>query len=180
MNTCRLFTLFIIIAGLSSCGLPFLTDVRDSGETRQFSTSNPAFDSYKAKFEQEGRARLGQPGFVIGDIPINFGDTEGPYNQGLCIKYSDGTREIIIREAWWETQGESYRESLIFHELGHCRLDRDHHNDETNVGNNSVKSSMMNQYIVAPAIYDPHRDAYLQELFTSSTNDLEVSLLRTN
>lgn len=177
MSLIRDILFLLILVSTVSCGLPTVfQDVKESNFTRQFATSNPEFDSYKAKFEQEGKQRLSEPNFAIGDIPINFGDTEGENYQGICIKYSDGTREIIIKKSWWDQQNQYYRESLIFHELGHCRLDRDHDNHETVINNNSYKTSMMNQYIVAPNLYRSNKDAYLEELFTFSTTSLITSL----
>ena len=178
MNIKPLITtiLFIIITTLSSCGLPFLSDDQKVGEKRQFSTTDPAFNSYTAKFEQDGRNKTGDQNFIIGDIPINFGDTEDANHQGICVKYSDGSSEIIIRKAWWDTQTDQYRESLIYHELGHCRLGRGHDNTTTTQKNVSYKTSMMNQYIIGPALYTTYKDAYLDELFNNSSVQIIIAL----
>ena len=45
---------------------------------------------------------------------------------GQCKTYSDGRREIVIDSEYWQRADPLEREFLLFHELGHCVLDRDH------------------------------------------------------
>ena len=179
---------------------------------RKFNTSNPVFDKYIARFEELGRAYTGERYFKVGDIPINFGDTENPLYDGVCFSYSNGEKEIIIKKSWWdrhekkgedvqdeekekETTGdvkdketeselpsedkrkeekkESYsliQESLIFHELGHCSLGRQH---EEGFLASEVKKSMMSHNIVTSNSYRKYKEGYWEELFTGSTEKLE-------
>lgn len=55
-------------------------------------------------------------------------------------------RIITIDPFVWKTLSASERERMIFHELGHCVLNRSHKNDEIHLAlsNNAVNSSVMN------------------------------------
>lgn len=176
-----LTSIFLLsIITLSGCGIPLPLQkdlvVKDRNAVRQFATTNPAFNQYVQEFEQRGRVILNDGSFSVGDIPINFGDTENPAFQGVCFEYPDGTKEIIIRESWWQGASDAYRESLVFHELGHCRLGRDHLDDVREVDNINHKVSMMNSVIVPPQTYNQFRDEYLKELFTFDAYDLFLTL----
>jgi hypothetical protein len=92
-------------------------------DPREFTSSNPTFDSYIAHYLSiKGRK-------VDYDAVINFKSLE-PGKAGICIKYSTGQREIQIDPTYWNLPTTSLNEhiSLIFHELGHCDLNRDHYN----------------------------------------------------
>lgn len=59
------------------------------------------------------------------DIPIAFVKLEGNV-VGLCTRWSNGYRQIQIDPDYWAIAPERFKVSLIFHELGHCDLNRDH------------------------------------------------------
>jgi len=173
--------LILFTALLSSCGIPLPLQkdlvVKDKNAIRQNATTDPVFASFVQEFEIKGKALTGNANFTIGDVPINFGDTEDPAFQGVCFVYSDGAKEIIIRKSWWDTvNNQEYRESLIFHELGHCALDRDHLDETASNGGLSYKISMMNSVILTPEAYQPNKSEYLEELFTGDYSDLFVRL----
>ena len=162
---CFIFTLLL----LTSCGLNAHLDKKNKPEgfVRQFSTSDTTFSSFVKKFEDHAKIKTGNMNYQVNDIPINFGDTEDERFVGVCFTYSDGKREIIIKADWWNRSSQSSRESLIFHELGHCALDRDH-NDETitNTQGQTLRSSIMHPSIVSSANYSEYYDGYIHELFT--------------
>jgi hypothetical protein len=171
----------LLIALISSCGIPLPLQkdlvVKDRNAVRQFATTAPAFNSFVDDFEIKGKAITGNANFSVGDVPINFGDTENPNFQGVCFEYPDGTKEVIIKKSWWDANNNhNYRESLIFHELGHCVLGRDHLDDTAANTEDSFKISMMNSVIVAPEDYQPHRDQYHEELFTQDYSALVMKL----
>ena len=179
----RLFSqlglLVSLLSFITSCGeiLEKLDDIKDrDGNKRQFETSNPVFNELANRFEAEGKAYLNQPSFSIGDIPINFGDTEGTA-VGVCFKYSNGQREIIIDQQRWETLP-SIREPLIYHELGHCRLNRGHDNSVTEDGFGNGKLSILNEILISGSQYETYRDAYVKELFTTDKADIRAALAR--
>lgn len=170
-NITHLFTAILLFTTLSSCGVPLPLQ----SAVRQFSTTDKAFESYITEFEQLGKTINKDISFVIGDIPVNFGNIENIENdsfQGVCYTYTDGSKEVIIRKTWWDNHTDDYRRSLIFHELGHCRLDREHLDDTREVSGEVLKISMMNSVIVRPRDYERFTDPYHEELFTQDTADL--------
>ena len=151
------------MSGLLSCGKQF------NRQSRRFQKSNPVFNEYIDKFEVHGRIYLKDANFKVGNIPINFLDPEESSVQGICTQYSDGSKEIIIRKEWWEQVSKKYHESLIFHELGHCRLGRDHLDEEYEDSDKTAyKLSLMNGVLVVPGEFEKFESAYLRELFECS------------
>lgn len=169
-------TLSMTVGLLTSCGIPLPLQkdlvVKDINAVRQFSTTDPAFTKYVQEFEHRGRVTMNDGSFSVGDIPVNFGDTENPNFQGVCFEYPDGTKEVIVKRSWWSAVSEEYRESLIFHELGHCRLGRDHDDTVWENGDEVHKKSMMHSIIVSPNVYKDHKEGYHKELFTYDTLEL--------
>lgn len=159
---------------MSSCGLPLHRDlvIKNKGEVRQFETSNPVFANIVTQFEQAGKQYSGNSNFSAGNVPVNFGDTENPSFEGVCFSYPDGQTEVIIRESWWNSASQALRESLLYHELGHCVLGRDHDNETVDVNGVSKKASMMNSVIVNSNQYNTHKAGYLTELFTQTKQSL--------
>ncbi len=153
----------LLLSGFLSCGRQF------NRESRHFQKSNPIFDEYIEKFEAHGRTYLKDANFKVGNIPINFLDPKETSVQGICTQYSDGSKEIIIRKEWWEQVSKKYHESLIFHELGHCRLARDHRDEEYEDADKSAyKLSLMNGILVVPGVFEKSEEVYLRELFECS------------
>ena len=85
---------------------------------------------------------------------------------GQCQTSDQGNRRIFIDQAFWEGYSFSEKEFIIFHELGHCFLKREHDNS---IKGNNVCSSIMqsgvsgcrNQY------NETTREEYLDELFSN-------------
>jgi hypothetical protein len=131
---------------------------------------DPDFEEYVQRFIAEGAAR---------GVEINFEDT------GLLLEYSDrivdgasgycylGQYHIVIDKSEWTTLTDTQKEYLIFHELGHCELDRRHQNDQFD---NLLWKSLMRgdplignqQYIPVP-YYGFRKTYYRDELFNQNT-----------
>lgn len=172
----------LLALNLIGCGkmsLPFKKHdmVQARGASTKLNTStNQEFQSLVQKFEFHGRQEFDDPNFIVGDIPINFGDTTHPDFDGVCLVYPDQTKEIIIREDWWRSAHPIQKEVLVFHELGHCRLGRTHDEEVLAVDNRTVKVSIMNSVIPDVSTYNQNKDGYITELFTSSKNALMALL----
>ncbi|PIK15164.1 hypothetical protein [Halobacteriovorax sp. JY17] len=163
----RLVSLLLLLAFFTSCGAQKNKKHTQYLEgTKQYAVSANAFSSYITAFEKEAAKNLSEPNFKVGDIPINFGDTTKDEFDGVCNTYSDGTKEILIKKSWWESTDKTQREIMIFHELGHCRLGRDHDEEiVTTSSNKTYKTSVMNPVIPHSDIYLEKRSAYLTELY---------------
>jgi len=61
---------------------------------------------------------------------------------GQCKSYSDGSSSVIIDNNFWQNATDSEKEYIVFHELGHCALDRSHNNshDENGVCRSIMQS----------------------------------------
>lgn len=87
---------------------------------------------------------------------ISFADLDDD-SVGMCYYV---TGNIEIDRDYWETQDEFGKEELIFHELGHCVLNKGH--NEHKMG--ECPASIMYPNLV-PGCYKQHREYYLAELF---------------
>ncbi len=176
-----LISLILIAIFTSSCGMPIIGKhvQKKSGTSRLYSSTDSTFSPYIAQFEGYAKSVTGDSNFKVGDVLINFGEPDETSFQGVCYIYANDAREIIIRRDWWNNASDSDRESLIFHELGHCRLDRDHDDEVQVIGNKSVKMSMMHYVIVLGPDYEQHRGGYVQELFTRNKAAVSNAFINT-
>jgi hypothetical protein len=135
------------------------------GDPRDITGINRAFIPFVQQFE----AILGRS---IGDIPIQFEDENG-YAVGQCIMWDYKWREIKIDPTYWnhDALDDSARMALIFHELGHCVLNRDHVSTGWSFYDGvtiwSVPTSLMSPYAFF-SNYPPYpslKSYYIEELF---------------
>ncbi len=83
---------------------------------------------------------------------------------GQCQTSDEGNRRVFIDKAFWQAYNNSEKEFIVFHELGHCYLRREH---DDSIDNNRVcKSIMQSGLSGCKNNYDAStREAYLDELF---------------
>lgn len=93
---------------------------------------------------------------------------------GACIIVTGGSRAYqrviqVDRAAWGASDDADFREILIFHELGHCALNRGHNNA---LFVDNTARSIMNAVVnpVLPA-YRERRQYYVNELFGRPTDN---------
>ncbi len=129
---------------------------------------NPVLWKYVWNFQHYGKYYLG-PNFVVPKMDIDLGDTSGVPSLGAgfttigwCRK--DKTPKIMIDKATFDRMDETEREILLFHELGHCVLDRWHRNTRTPY---LVPVSIMGSVIMDASYYEFDKGYYLRELFTT-------------
>ena len=156
----NILCLSILIVG---CG-----QQQQSGDPRTIHGIDPAFTQYVQEFE----AYI--PGGNIGDIPIGFAAQSGQVI-GVCEIWTSGYRDIKVDPTFWNGTSDEYtRRSLIFHELGHCVLDRAHLATTTLVNpslpynfltNPTIYVSFMNPYIFFDGSQSSLQDYYINELF---------------
>lgn len=113
------------------------------------------FVPYYESFVREARAeKIGVEGV---SISIVFGETI-KNNVAECVY--GYTAKVIVSRAFWNVTVENMKEALIFHELGHCILNRDH-NDALRSDQSPV--SIMFRSIFYVNSFD--RAYYIHELF---------------
>lgn len=176
----KLIILLGVLLALTSCGTGGPLDFIHKGEghKRQHSTTDPAFLAHIQAFEAEAATQLSEPDFKVGDIPINFGIPSDPNFVGVCYTYANNQREVIIRKDWWERSNEKARQALIFHELGHCRLDRGHNDEVITEGNREIRLSIMHSRMVYLNDYARYQNEYHRELFTQQAQGILSRLSR--
>jgi len=118
---------------------------------------------YLEDFMAEGEARDYEPIVDPYILDIRFDTLTGSVT-GQCLTYSDGRREVNISVSFWKNASAYEREFLVFHELGHCLLDREHLDTERADGTclsmmHSGQGGCRNVYGIST------RTRYLDELF---------------
>ena len=119
----------------------------------------PFFESFK----QEGSSRGQNINMkdIIGQI-IDI-DTDGVL--GRCNQLTSGQKHLMIDRLFWETANVTEKEYVIFHELGHCALNR-RHTDATNKDGTCI-SMMQSGNGSCKMVYNAqNRSKYLDELFS--------------
>ncbi|NND08614.1 MAG: hypothetical protein HKN87_19745 [Saprospiraceae bacterium] len=120
--------------------------------------------SYFDSFAAEGAARGIQVDYqsaqvegVIQDIDENI--------SGQCQHNADGPDRVVVDRDYWDQIAHMQREFIIFHELGHCFLDRSHLDDRD--GNGICVSIMHSSSSTCRNMYNSTtRSGYLDELFS--------------
>lgn len=118
---------------------------------------------YFERFESEGLAR-GREAPVTNLVSGRLTDLEDQNIAGRCEHYANSPNTILVDPQYWQTAGELEKEYLIFHELGHCYLQRSHL-DERNA-DGSCTSIMQSGTGACRMNYNYRtREGYLDELF---------------
>jgi Zn-dependent peptidase ImmA (M78 family) len=119
---------------------------------------------YFDRFKLEGEKRGMIVDFEAAGIEGHILDIFDPDVVGKCLKYSDGSRTVMIEEFSWYRYSELEKEFLLFHELGHCFLDRGHEDSSDQDG--FCTSIMHSSDQACTNNYNTNtRDVYLDELF---------------
>lgn len=120
--------------------------------------------AYFETFEAEGKLR---------GLDIDLSDEEingfmQTINEGgiigQCRSSDTDGKSIVIDKNGWTQLSSSEKEFIVFHELGHCYLDRDH--DDSKNRDGTCRSLMHSSTSACRNIYNPNtRETYLDELF---------------
>lgn len=116
----------------------------------------PYFD----RFEEEATLR---------GLDLDFTDLEGRIEEldglgGQCVRNTALPDQVLIDFVFWTQASEFEKEFIVFHELGHCVLNRSHL--ETKNPDGSCLSIMHSGSSGCRFIYNEgNREEYLEELF---------------
>lgn len=153
---------------------------------------HPDFEPYVQKFIDEG-ANYGKSfDFHKSGLIIEYADLSDLNLAGLC--HNEDPIRIEINKTSWQSYSEIineelYKEELIFHELGHGILDREHKNSLFPNGDwcsmmrgsytNGVNAELPDSRLSWNTNYHGfRRDYYLDELFDSNTGTPEWANLQ--
>jgi len=116
------------------------------------------------RFEQIGAAQGVPVDLVKEQITGVIEDIEGERVAGQCNFYSHSPNHVIIDSEFWSRVNDNLKELIIFHELGHCVLNRDHR--EGSLDNGFCLSIMRSGEQACLDAYNTNtKDYYLEELF---------------
>ena len=102
------------------------------------------------------------------EFETDISEAQETIRVGVCIKYNNGDREILINKEAWDTFSDAKKEILIYHELGHCSLNRNH---DDSLFNNK-KTSVMHSILLDENLYNNYNYEYLLEFFTSDKTEI--------
>lgn len=95
----------------------------------QFANVDSRLWIYFARFEAEGKARGQNIDINALGIGGKIEEIEETNVAGSC-SLGRNTRQITIDEGFWNRSSDLFKEFIIFHELGHCYLLREHLENE--------------------------------------------------
>lgn len=141
----------ILIFGLLSCA---------SSSSRK----NDNLEIYIKRFEELCNCTV--------DIPVtmaNLSRDKDSATIGVCYGFRAPKffRKIQLDQKYWDNADDLDRESLMFHELGHCVLNRDH-DEEFEPSHIFILRPRSLMYPVSFYQYRLHRMDYIKELFLSA------------
>ncbi len=141
-------------------------------EERTFPEVDERLWPYFERFETEGQARGFDVDLVVSQISGVIEDLEGEHIAGQCTTFGNfRPGSVTIDSEFWELSNDLFKEFIIFHELGHCYLDRDHREDA--FSNGRCASIMRSGTLDCRDNYNAAtRAAYISELFEPNSLDL--------
>jgi len=118
--------LLCIILCITACN-------RDDDDIVPMGKSYPGVEAtlwpYFEQFEIEAEKRGFEVDLIERGIRGKVEDIEGENVGGLCNYHPDHANEVVIDATVWYGTSELIKELVLFHELGHCYLKRDHRDD---------------------------------------------------
>ncbi|MEZ4848016.1 MAG: hypothetical protein R3B93_05215 [Bacteroidia bacterium] len=127
------------------------------------------FQEYVDRFIAEGAVRGYEIDFSDTGLLIEFRDAVDTESGGVCFL---GRHHIQIEKFYWDNANDLEKEGVIFHELGHCELDRLHRNDTLPNGEwlSRMRGDPIPQWASAVINYSgSRREYYIDELFDQTT-----------
>lgn len=166
----RYFAALALVFALFSCQKDSVNELAPSTEEIEEVIGYPDVDEqlwvYFQRFEEEAANRgifIDLRGSEVSGEVESLGE-DGV--AGQCTYNSHLPNHVTIDQGFWEESSDLYREFVVFHELGHCELARDHREGQNS--NGTCISLMRSGLENCRDNYNPvTRSAYLDELFDS-------------
>jgi len=133
--------------------------------TRSFEDVDDRLWVYFERFEDAAAARNINVDLVAAGVTGSIENEPGHDSPGACAMDTNGTlHHVSLREDFWTGASVTQREIIVFHELGHCFLDRGHF-DLALPDGNCVSLMRTGGNICQDNYFVETRDYYLDELF---------------
>jgi hypothetical protein len=149
----------VLLAGLT------LTGCKEPEPTKEFINVDERLHTFFERFENEANARGLDIDLNETDITANIEEIDGDGVAGQCFRPNVLTNEITIDESFLNSNASDLlKELVIFHELGHCFLQREHREDSFPTG---ACISIMRSGVgdCRDNYTDAFRATYIDELF---------------
>jgi len=174
----KLFFLTITLFSLllfSACQDDAIADLEETPtvpEVRSFPNVDERLWPFFERFETEASARGLDVDLVASRISGAIEELDGEHIAGQCTTFGNfRPGNVTIDSEFWEFSGDLFKEFIIFHELGHCFLDRDHREDA--FANGRCVSIMRSGTLDCRDNYNvASRAAYVDELFEPNSVEL--------
>ena len=141
-------------------------------EERTFPGVDERLWPYFQRFEEAGIERGFEVDLVVAGITGVIEDLDGEHVAGQCTTFGNFRPGRITLDAeFWNRSSDLFKEFIIFHELGHCYLDRDHREDT--FSNGRCVSIMRSGTLDCRDNYNlATRGSYINELFEPNQTTL--------
>ena len=164
----RSLSLGLSLLCLIACQKEEVQEVSNTEPTIDNSVPYPNVDPslwvYFERFEAAARERQLEVDLAAAGIEGEIGPLEGEHVAGQCRYSRFAPGLVTVDEDFWANSSERLREFIIFHELGHCYLNRGH--KETAYTNGTCVSIMRSGLEDCRDNYrTTTRELYLDELF---------------
>lgn len=111
----RILCLLLVVFTVASC-------FNESSETTVHPELEPFFETFKEAAEARGIEFDNDAEGISGIIRRISGSTI----IGQCARSNDSTKIITIDRSFWDAFNDFEKELVVYHELGHCFLNRPH------------------------------------------------------
>ena len=174
-NVFPFLILFSFLFVFSACQKDAVADLAETPiipEERTFPGVDERLWPYFQRFEEAGIERGFDVDLVASRITGVIEDLDGEHVAGQCTTFGNFRPGRITLDAeFWNRSSDLFKEFIIFHELGHCYLDRDHREDAFSNGRcvSIMRSGTLDcrdNYNVAT------RESYINELFEPNQSTL--------
>lgn len=164
-----LFSCGLFLVALSSCQKDFIEPmiiedpVVEAGP-KSYPGVAEVLWPYFEQFEIAAAAQNVKVDLIQSKITGVVEDLEEENVAGLCTYYSHSPNHVTIDLEFWNRFSDNFKEMIVFHELGHCVLGRDHREGQLQDGR--CLSIMRSGSEFCRDAYTPSTKAYyISELF---------------
>lgn len=176
-----IYLLFIFLLGCKQTEKPIVYVPTAAPITPTAAAISTDFEPYINSFKSEAIVR--NKIFDYSSLSVSYDHTlSGSNVLGVCTWGGLNPPRITINPTYWQAWAANGRVSemqqLIYHELGHCILNRMHDDRTVNTVDNgtAIAISLMNSYHLTPTVYERNYEYYLNELYDQSIAVLTVNL----
>lgn len=152
---------FLAIFVFSSCTKE---ETIENTPVKQFEGVDEVLWPYYMRFEEEAASRGIHIDLQERGITGTLSDIEATNVAGKCNYHPDHANHVTVDNEFWANSSDLRKELVIFHELGHCYLLRNH-NDDAHVDGTCVSIMRSGLDDCKDNYLNGTRDSYLTELF---------------